>query len=67
MCRNAREVKQVFNKVFKQLHPDKGGSKEAFVALFDEYQQAQEYFALEHGECRNKKKPKEPKWPVSPN
>ena len=37
----------MFNKVSKQLHPDKGGSKEAFVALFDEYQQAQEYFALE--------------------
>jgi len=39
----------MFNKVSKQLHPDKGGSKEAFVALFDEYEQAQERFSPEHG------------------
>ena len=36
-CRNARDVKQVFNTVSRLLHPDKGGTHEAFVKLYEEY------------------------------
>ena len=44
-CRSVRDVKQVFNTVSKQLHPDKGGNHEAFVKLYEEYTAAKKRWA----------------------
>ena len=37
----------MFNKESRKLHPDKGGTKDAFVALFEEYEHAKERFSQE--------------------
>jgi hypothetical protein len=44
-CRSARDVKKRFNHVSLTLHPDKGGTKAAFVELFDQYQEAKLKFS----------------------
>ena len=44
-CGSAREVKRTFNRISRELHPDKGGTKEAFVKLFDQYQEAKQKFS----------------------
>jgi hypothetical protein len=43
-CRSARDVKRTFNRISRELHPDKGGTKESFIELFDQYQEAKQQF-----------------------
>jgi hypothetical protein len=44
-CQTAVDVKKEFNRLALSLHPDKGGSKETFVALLDEYEAAKQRVA----------------------
>jgi hypothetical protein len=45
-CRSARDVKKRFNRVSRKLHPDKpGGTKEAFIEFFDQYEAAKLKFS----------------------
>ena len=54
-CRTVLDVKRTFNRIARDLHPDKGGTKEEFVELFDQYQEAKQQFSgiLEREEAEN--------------
>jgi hypothetical protein len=43
-CRSKVDVRKKFNELALSMHPDKGGSQEAFVALMDEYTTAKARF-----------------------
>lgn len=41
-CKTAEELKKAYREIVKKLHPDKGGSKEEFQAMQNEFEKAWE-------------------------
>ena len=53
-------MKRTFNRVSLELHPDKGGTKEAFIELLDQYQRAKQQFSGDTARVEDEKEADKP-------